>query len=106
MTLTEEAALAQDAAFINRVAAAAIRKAVAISVESSAGLRPPRKALAVRVLKNPLVEAGVLAMLVARDAVIAALSPLNNANALLTDTLITNALSDAVWDGYAQTFTE
>lgn len=103
MSLTEEATVAADQVFINRVAAAAVRKAVLISAESSSGLNPPRKALARQVLKDPNGQATLLAKIVVRDPTISARSPLTVGAVL--DTEITAALTDVIWDGYAQTFT-
>lgn len=102
MTLTEEYTLSQDVTFLGRVAMAAERKAVAISAESSAGLNPARKQLAIIVLKDPIEAAKGLALVIVRDAVISAKTPLNNGT--VTDTEITTALSDAVWNGYAEAF--
>jgi hypothetical protein len=101
-TLAEQYALATDQTFLGRVAMAIETKAVAIAAESSPGLNPPRKKLAIRVLRDPVVEAPQLALVVARDATIAAKSPLDNG--AVADTEISDALSDAVWDGYAEAF--
>jgi len=102
MTFAEETSLATDATFLARVEAVAVRKAVVISAETAAGLRPPRKQLAIRVLQNPTEEARGLARVVVRDTTIAAKNPLNSGT--VSDAEITAALSDAVWDGYAQAF--
>lgn len=101
-SLTEQYTLATLDAFLGRIAIAIETKAVAIAGESSAGLNPPRKKLAVRVLRDPISERQNLALVVVRDPTIAAKSPLDNA--AVSDAEITAALSDAVWDGYAEAF--
>ena len=101
-TRTEQFLLSQDSTFKGRVSVAAFTKAVTIASESSAGLNPPRKALASRVLRNPQEEAVNLGFVVVRDSTIAAKNPLTNLD--VTDAEIDSALSDAVWDGYAEAF--
>lgn len=100
--LKDEFALSQNALFQNRVAMAAVRKAITIAGETtSAGLNPPRKRLARQVLADPIENAKGLALVLARDTVLALKAP---DETLITDVEITTALSDAIWDGYAQTF--
>jgi len=101
-TRTEQYALSQDATFQGRVAIAAEAKAIGIAGESSAGLDPPRKRLAVRVLKDSIEEAKNLSFVVAVNSAIAAKTPLTDAT--VTDAEIDSALSDAAWDGYAEAF--
>jgi len=101
--LAEEYALTQDAGFLGRVTQAVLRKAVAVATESGTEIKPnSRKQLAARVIQDPLGESQKLTFIIARDPTIAALAVISNAN--VTDTMITNALSDAVWNGYAAAF--
>lgn len=102
MALLDEYNLSQDATFLRRVAMAAERKAVAISAETRAGLgSTARQKFARQVLADPLGQANGLAVALARDTTIAAKAadPLT-----ITDAEITGALSDAVWNGYAEAF--
>lgn len=102
MALLDEHALSQDTDFNKRVTMAAERKAVSIFSESAGGLAiSARKKLARQVLTEPIEAARGLSILLARDSVIAAkaATPLT-----ITDAEITTALSDALWNGYAEAF--
>lgn len=96
-------ALSQDATFVGRVAHAAEAKAVAIFSEATTGLRSPRKELAIRVLRDPVEEAkGIASVLVTTNVIESKVSPLTNAE--VSDADIDTALSDAIWNGYADVF--
>lgn len=99
---TEQFDLTQDAIFQGRIAIAALTKAVSIAVESAPGLNTPRNRLAVRVLRDAIAEAKGIVFVVVRDPAIAAKDPLNNG--AVNDAEIDSALSDTVWDRYAEAF--
>lgn len=101
-TRTEQYDLTQDAVFQGRVAIAALTKAVTIATESAPGLNTPRNRLAVRVLRDAIEEAKNIVFVVVRDTTIAAKTPLDNGT--VSDTEIDSALSDVVWDRYAEAF--
>ncbi len=101
-TRTEQFNLSEDTTFRGRVAIAIEAKAIAIASESSAGLNPARKCLAARVLKAPKDEAANFVNVVVTDADIASKTPLTNLT--VDDAEIDAALSNAVWDGYAEAF--
>lgn len=85
--LADEYTLSQDQIFQSRVAMAAVRKAVAIAGETSAGLSPARKRLAVLILKDAIQESKGLCVVLARDTVIAAKAP---TQASVTDAEVTH----------------
>lgn len=96
-------AIAANDTFLGRVALAVEKKAVAIAAESSAGLNPARKRLAAQVLRDPVGERQNLALVVVRDGTIASkTSPITQVD--VSDAEIDAALSDQVWDGYAEAF--
>src|SRR5882762_3857394 len=96
--LTDQATLAVDATFKNRVQEAIITAAIAICSEaqSTAG-HGQRAAFARSVLSNPIGYAAVMAMGVATDSAVATAAPLQ---ASVTDAQINNAVSGH-WNAYA-----
>jgi hypothetical protein len=96
--------LAGNGDFVGRVTYAMESKAAGIAQETTAGVAIPwRKDLAGRVLDNPLEEAANFARVLVTQNPIATLDltdPLNQAE--VTDANITSAMSDTLWDGYAE----
>lgn len=103
-TRTEQFNMSQNGVFQGRITVAIESKAIAIAAESASGLESARRRLAIRVLKNPIEEAKGLGVVVVTNSVIAAKTPLVDPELDVTDAEIDTALSDAVWNGYAEAF--